>query len=591
MKIHTKLMLCFLLVIAVPTVLVTGVVFIGSQRIITDQMDELAEKNLHVASLVLQQRLIYINELSTLISMNPLIREVLSSDATDNFSQNISEILQLDRALDSYYISNTYSPHSFPIVPSIYLVNKPAYRGFAVSSHIRDVQEIADTPWYLDMAHKSISTIVDAPRGKLIVARKLFDLRNVDISSYAALLTIEMDISDFNNLLHTYKSFPSSRIYVLDEHSNIVMRSNALSEQEANLFFEGTFVGTETRRVTLNHMRAIVSFEPMGTPNWHIVSLTYLNEIDAQQRRLTEIVVTVVTICVLLTLLLALVLSRFISDPITKLVASMRSVSDNNFEIDIDYRKNDEFGYLIGQYRSMIEQIRDLINDLYISEMHKQSAELRAKDAHLRALQAQINPHFLYNTLDSINLYAIKHDVPIISDMIDALADFFRYTLNTGQNIITLGEEMVHTKNYLRLQTFRLGSDLHYSFHVPGELRNTRIVKLVIQPLVENAIQHGFADQSPQMELSVSALREEDRIIITVSDNGQGADIAQLTRLLEGPDSLPSQGFAISNVHRRLQGAFGPAYGLRYRARENGGLHVDIVIPALYGTEEAVIDL
>ena len=582
-------MLCFLLVIAVPALLVTGVVFVGSQRIITNQMDELAEKNLHAASLVLQQRLIYINELSTLISMNPLIREVLSSDASTNTSQNINEILQLERALDSYYISNNYSSDSFPISPSIYLVNKPAYRSFSLSSRIRDVQEIADEPWYVDMAHRSISIVVDSQQGKLKLARKLFDLRNVDISAYAALLTIEMDVSDFNNLLRTYQSFPSSRLYVLDADGNIIMRSNGLSEQEANLFFAEKFAGTETQRITLNHVRAIVASEAIGNPNWHMVSLTYLNEIDVQQRQLTEIVATVVVVCMLLTLLLAVVLSRFISEPITKLVASMRSVSDNNFEIDIDYRKNDEFGYLIGQYRSMIGQIRELIDDLYISEMHKQSAELRAKDAHLRALQAQINPHFLYNTLDSINLYAIKHDVSIISDMIAALADFFRYTLNTGQNIITLGEEMEHTKNYLKLQTFRLGSALHYSFRVPGELRNARIVKLVVQPLVENAIQHGFADQSRAMRLCISAAREGENIIITVSDNGQGADIDYLTSLLEKTDTVSSQGFAIANVHRRLKGVFGPAYGLRYRMCENGGLHVDIRIPAFYEAEEAVI--
>jgi two-component system sensor histidine kinase YesM len=186
----------------------------------------------------------------------------------------------------------------------------------------------------------------------------------------------------------------------------------------------------------------------------------------------------------------------------------------DSLDIDIDYHGHDEFADLIEQYKNMMRQIRELIEKLYVSEMNKQRAELDAKNAELQALQARINPHFLYNTLDSINLYAIQYNVPVICEMIDSLANLFRYTLNNSGTVITLDQEINHTRDYLKLQALRMRDDLRYSFEIPGELRNVRIVKLVLQPLVENSIRHGFIGKPAPLEITISARREKENAIV-----------------------------------------------------------------------------
>jgi two-component system sensor histidine kinase YesM len=233
----------------------------------------------------------------------------------------------------------------------------------------------------------------------------------------------------------------------------------------------------------------------------------------------------------------------------------------------------------------MMKQIRELIDKLYVSEMNKQKAELDAKNAELQALQAQINPHFLYNTLDLINLYAIKYKAPVICGMIDSLANLFRYTLGGspgGGAVISLDQEIGHARNYLKLQALRMGDTLRYRFHIPGELRNVRIVKLVLQPLVENSIRHGYTGNRGPLEIVIDAWREGEKTLIRIGDNGAGADLAELEELLAGGGDRGSASFAIGNIHYRLRQTFGEPYGLRFTANGGAGLSAIITIPAVW---------
>jgi two-component system sensor histidine kinase YesM len=160
------------------------------------------------------------------------------------------------------------------------------------------------------------------------------------------------------------------------------------------------------------------------------------------------------------------------------------------------------------------------------------------------------------------------------------MANFFRYTLSGGSAIITLQEEITHTRNYLKLQSMRMGSDLKYDIAVSGELQNVRIVKLVMQPLVENSIIHGFKNKKRPLEINIAARRNNEDAVIVIKDNGAGADTAAMNRLLDEPsDSASSNYFAVSNVHKRLRNTFGAKYGLRFFSEPGGGISARITIP------------
>jgi two-component system sensor histidine kinase YesM len=459
--------------------------------------------------------------------------------------------------------------------------------------------------WYQEMRDRNLLYTVIVNERKMIVARKLFDLGNVDVPKYSALFTLEIGSQYFSRLLDSYKSFYNSSIYILNDHNVIVLGDNQVSTPENQVIQTIDFNTPISGIQKVGGVRAIVTADKLRDLNWTVLSITYLNEINLPERVFSFAVLAILLACIVITLVVALRFADTLSAPIVTLVNSMNSIGEN-LDISIDYKGHDEFGDLIEQYKNMMKQIHELIDKLYISEMNKQKAELDAKNAELQALQMQINPHFLYNTLDSINLYAIKYNAPVICEMIDSLANLFRYTLSSSGAVTTLDREINHTRNYLKLQSLRMGDNLRYTFQIPGELRNVRIVKLVLQPLVENSIRHGqaagggvvqpssltsrtegthgqAAGKREPLEIIISARREGENTIVGVRDNGAGADIGELEELLAAaPGDNSSASFAISNVHRRLRQTFGEIYGLRFIRNEDAGLLSIITIPTVW---------
>ncbi|OPH46674.1 hypothetical protein BC351_14405 [Paenibacillus ferrarius] len=585
MNIRNRLVLYFLASILVPSVIITVIVYMGSTGIINKKMNELIEKNLDSARLIVQERLEFINEMTTLISLNPMIQEVVGESPTQDLSDNVKQIIKLDRALDSYYLSNYYASPISAIVPTIYLINRPEYQKYDISSKVQDISKVENEPWYVNSKSKNFVIEARPDHDHIIVARRIFSLKNADKYEYAALVKIELENKSINSVLSNYKPSPESKLYILDPNNQIILSSDPLSKVEESFIQKLNLNYGQSQIMDSDGGKVLVTSKMMDNIDWRILNITNLREINSDQIRLTRIVVVILVICMTTALLAAFFLSRYISSPITKLVASMRTVKGNNFDINLKYNKKDEFGYLIRQYKQMIGQIKDLIEKLTISDLKKQNAELLAKDAQLRFLQAQINPHFLYNTLDSINMYAIKYNTPVISNMIKSLANFYRYSLSKGRAIITLEEEINHTHSYLEIQSMWFGSKLRYGIDIPREFRRSRIVKLIIQPLVENSIIHGFHPDKGQLEIRISAKQVDDKIVILITDNGVGADVEELNQLLESTESRENS-FAIRNVHRRLQSTFGESYGIRYTRNRTEGITVEVLIPKNYTSED-----
>jgi two-component system sensor histidine kinase YesM len=224
----------------------------------------------------------------------------------------------------------------------------------------------------------------------------------------------------------------------------------------------------------------------------------------------------------------------------------------------------------------MIQKINHLVNQVY-------HADLQTKEAEFRALQAQINPHFLYNTLDSIHWLALTRGDETISKMVTALSKLFRYTLSRNDGLITIREEIEHVRNYITIQEFRFKDRFKVWIDVDERLLPCKIVKLVVQPLVENAIVHGIERLTDGGLIALRVYEHNETIYIDVSDNGPGADLNQMQELLErgNQSGLPARGYGVQNVHQRIKLAFGNDYGLNYEQILNGGTRVTIKIPKL----------
>lgn len=286
-----------------------------------------------------------------------------------------------------------------------------------------------------------------------------------------------------------------------------------------------------------------------------------------------------------ITIALAVVLSLFfassIARPVTSLRKLMKRAEIGDFDARFDEDRHDEIGQLGHSFNAMIEEIRNLIAQVYLEQQQKREAELRV-------LQEQIKPHFLYNTLDTIQWMAQSHGAQDIVCIVTALTNLFRVGLSRGKEIILVDDEIRHVESYLCIQKARYEDKFDYSVSVAEGLGGCRVLKLILQPLVENALYHGIKERRGHGKIEIAAFRKSGAIMFVVRDDGIGmteetleALRAALERPMEsakGPAENHS-GFGARNVHERLRLSFGDAYGLSYRSVRGEGTEVTVRHP------------
>ena len=270
--------------------------------------------------------------------------------------------------------------------------------------------------------------------------------------------------------------------------------------------------------------------------------------------------------------LIALLLSNRITKPIQVLKDNMKLAEAGNFDIPIAPYYKDEIGQLNRSFNVLLTKL-----SLLLDEKYKMGKEI--KNAQLKALQNQINPHFLYNTLDLINLLAINGENEKIQDAIQSLSRFYRLSLNNGQDKTTLGQELDHVTEYVHIQNLRFDDRIKLCIDVDSSLLDIPIFKLCLQPIVENAIYHGiFESESQEGSISIGAHSENDDVIITVSDDGIGMPPEKLDGLLSAPPQNKKGGYGLYNINERIKLSYGPNYGITCESTQGHGTTITIKI-------------
>ncbi len=281
---------------------------------------------------------------------------------------------------------------------------------------------------------------------------------------------------------------------------------------------------------------------------------------------------------VILSLMVAM-FSIYLPNSFAKPITDLIGVTDRVSKGDLDARSlndsNDEVGVLAHSMNQMIEKINELLKQITVEQ-------IRIREAELELLQLQINPHFLYNTLDTIIWLAEGGDEKRVVSMVKSLSAFFRTSLSRGRDIITLKEELVHAKSYLEIQQFRYQDILTYSIDVPEEFSECMIPKITIQPLIENALYHGIKNKRGGGNINVTAKCEGDDLVISVADNGIGMSderLAEVVAGLEGDRPSENAIYGLYNVNERIKLKFGSKYGITLHSVFGEGSTCDILLP------------
>lgn len=295
-------------------------------------------------------------------------------------------------------------------------------------------------------------------------------------------------------------------------------------------------------------------------------------------RRTIYISVGVFAILVLVIWWLTLIITESIAKPIRSLSENTRLVGKGDFTIRVSENENDEIQLLSHNFNRMVERIGDLVEDVKLEQ-------LQLRDAELKLLQSQISPHFLYNTLDTIIWLAEDKQYEEVIKMVNALSDFFRTSVSKGKDFITIMEEKSHVESYLKIQQFRYQDILEYEIQIPEELGHYKVLKLTLQPLVENALYHGIKTKRGKGKILITGIRQEDTIVLIVSDNGSGMTKEALEQVRKdinrGGTEEPYNGFGLYNVNERIRLNYGEEYGLTMESEEGIGTKSIIKIPAI----------
>lgn len=419
-------------------------------------------------------------------------------------------------------------------------------------------------------------------KNKVNVISLLRKIRNLNkYGEIIGLVKVSMLESEVKDIMLKANITKNGVVYIQNSEGNIISSSNPqvldkinIDDNTKNKLAENSISWSS---ININNEKYIVNSKKIDNTDWSMVTIIPYSEILAPSNKIRGLMMSLVIIIGIITYVVAYFNSNSLTKRISLLSRKMQKVQAGELDVSIYSKSNDEIGMLMNSFNYMIQTINDLMEEKY-----KIGKEI--KNAELKALQAQINPHFLYNTLDLINWKAIDNEVPEIAEISQALAKFYKLSLSKGNDIISIKDEIKHVTTYIQIQNLRFDNCIKFIVEVDETIYKYHIMKIILQPIVENSIIHGILENREEHQEGTIILKgkiEEGIIILTIEDDGVGIEEDKIKELLIKGRSSEKHGYGVRNIHERIQLYYGEAYGLHYSSILGKGTKVEIKIPAL----------
>jgi len=579
-----KIMISFMFVLLIPVTLSAVFIYIRSIQYVEDQ----AEANLRAALAKetdqIKQVIANYEKLGSQIAQYPLLIAYF-----DDLSMSDANKIEF-----SYQYLNSFMNWVHSMEPSDYY-----FRFFTKNENtfqnewVYHARPFLHTAWFQAIQAEA----VNAPYWERLHPARILEydkikspiLRKDEISFFVPMLSYTSEVG--STLLEIFikpeaifgglsrlNEFAQGTVVVLDGADQLVYQTNELPavvlEQLSNHH-------ASKRGIQFGNQTFLTDVQLLDKPGYRIIGM-FPQKLVVQETTKAR---NVFLICLVTALILMVCMSYFFSTNLTKkikkLVKVMRTVQEGNLNTQVRIEGNDEIAKLGTDFNRMLARINELIGTVY-------KIEILQKDALLKALQNQINPHFLYNTLETIKMMAEIKREREISDALTSLGGMMRYNLTKESELVLISEEIQHIRSYCNLQSLMMNERLVLICDIAEPIRSLRMLKLILQPIVENAILHGFRNFDGQCTITVLAAAQQDRIEIIVADNGNGIEVAQLMKLkqiLQGSGSGASTGetgIGLANVNERLRLRYGQDYGIDIESRQGLGTQITIRIPIMY---------
>ena len=419
-------------------------------------------------------------------------------------------------------------------------------------------------------------TVINYDGSKINVISFMKVLKDWDnLASDLAVIKINIEEEVFSRMYGSKMLSKNCEFFIIDEDKNIISSQDTeMIGTELNSEYINQDLYSSSRgyfRKDIDGQSFLVTYIDLSRPGWKLVNLVPLDELSKDSQVIQSITLYAIGASFALCLLVIFLFSFAVLSPLKQLRSFMKDIEDEKFDVNIDVKGNDEISLLGQSFNKMSTRLGELINEVY-------SVQLKQKEAELKALQAQINPHFLYNTLDTIYWMCRMEKATESSELVQSLSRLFRLSLNSGGEFSTVKKEIEHLGCYIKIQQKRLADKVEFIIDAQPEVMECKVVKLVLQPLVENAIHHGMEKTGKSGVISIRIFSEDDNLMYIIRDNGAGADQEEITGFLERV-AEGNRGFGIKNVNDRIKLYFGEGFGLSFITSPGNGTTVTVIQP------------
>ena len=554
-KLRYKLAIFYSLFCFLPVMLLFLLSFLQMRSIIDDKEKLNLQSYLQQSVSSMDRTLDGYNSLSDYIAFDRTLAEAFSMEYGTPYEQ----YEQLTQKVDPILRSSSYFHGGMQRI-TIYTDNGMVKHDTTVAP----VSEIEETDWYQKtLEHPGLNWFVNYPEKTLFSARKL-----AFSGAREGVNILYMDV-DYQKLFTPYAETLISEcgLYITDQEGKLVFEESRFSGKNQNYDLTYSEFLEQRDRGSADYT---ILCEQSNTTGWTVWLYQPVGLAGESMRPIGVMAGGTILICIFAAVLAYFITSGMVSGRIERLTCLMQEVQEGSMDMQVGSDDRDEIGMLYRGFGSMMKRIRTLINEVYLGKITQ-------KEAELKALQAQINPHFLYNTLSLINWKALAAGEEDISRMTLAMSTFYRTALNRGRNVLQVEAELSNTRAYLEIQSMLHDGDFDYEIEVQPEILQCESLNLILQPLVENAIHHGIEEKTDgRGKISVRGWKEDNCVWFMVEDNGVGMEQKVADKIL----TMESKGYGVRNVDERIRLCYGEKYAMKVESVVGKGTKMTIHFPA-----------
>lgn len=584
LSMHKRMMLYFSVPLILVQILLYFLCYPQVVRHYREKTDYSMEQSVSQAISFTESYLRNMTYLANMVEDNGVIQNTLSADGFGEerpYMEQWLEYYELNKEFNSYEISNSIYRFCLYVPDEVMYAGNQYY--FDGVSRLKERSDYVDLRYALNTGEDYVAISrerdgVDQQDTSQMVTLYHRIASKKEKEEELGICSISVSAKYFQDIMKNANITSEGLVYLMSENGRMITSSNSSILQKmqkkgillnygAELFMEKKKEGQKEYYITRQNVDGA---------SWQMILIIPENEYEDQYRFLWLSAALMLGSMIAVIVLMSYLLSGYYVGRLKKLNVEMTGLESGNLNANLPITtEEDEIEEIYHNFNGMVQEVQRLMQEHY--QLGKE-----VKMAEVRALQAQINPHFLYNTLDLINWISMDYGAEEIGTLTWNLARFYRLSLNHGKSLISIGEEVEHVEVYVNIENYHFDNAISLEVDVPEELKSYACLNIILQPFVENAIVHGIAEKPDieSCEIRICARREEQDIVFSVQDDGPGVDVKEMQKETQQDIRTAQHGYGVRNINFRLKLCFGEKYGVTYLESEKG-THVEIKIPVM----------